>query len=139
MKRDATLRVCDFSVITYPIYLKYTTPLPPDTCSWVTAKIENFPRCTRGKTLPVLISGDSHRNFYQQNLVGPVSGVYNANVNEQTVQILVSNRNEREVTLPCSLKLGTLQKAETLQKYEIPEEAEESEEVHQVDHTIIFF
>ena len=134
VKRDATLRVCDFSVITYPIYLKYTTPLPPDTCSWVTAKIENFPRCTRGKTLPVLISGDSHRNFYQQNLVGPVSGVYNANVNEQTVQILVSNRNEREVTLPCSLKLGTLQKAETLQKYEIPEEAEESEEVHQVDH-----
>ena len=134
VKRDATLRVCDFSVITYPIYLKYTTPLPPDTCSWVTAKIGNFPKCTRGKTLPVLITGDNHRNFYQQNLVGPVSGVYNAEVNEQTVQILVSNRNECEITLPCSLKLGTLQKAETLQKYEIPEETGESEEVCQVDH-----
>ena len=134
VKRDATMRVCDFSVITYPIYLKYTTPLPPNTCSWITAKIGNFPKCTRGKTLPVLITGDNHRNFYQQNLVGPVSGVYNANVNEQTVQILISNRNETEITLPCSLKLGTLQKAETLQKYEIPEEAGEPREVHQVDH-----
>ena len=66
--------------------------------------------------------------------MGPVSGVYNADVNEQTVQILVSNRNESEITLPCSLKLGTLQKAKTLQKYEMPAETRKSEEVHQVDH-----
>ena len=128
------MKICDFGAEAFPVYLKYATPLPKNSMVWVETRIHNMIPHQKGTILPALFTGAGNRNFMLQHLVKPVTGVYSFDLNRSEMRVLVSNRGDEEILLPCSIKLGTLQKAEELKDYCPPDAPEETGVVQQVDH-----
>ena len=124
--------MCDFAPETYPVYLAHSTPLSPNCMTWVLAKVPSLPSKLKAVKFPTLFTGDSNRNFFISHQISPVSGVYSTQLDVKEIRVLVSNRSEYEVLLPCSLKLGSIQRAEKLVEYAPGGDSESL--VHQIDH-----
>ena len=131
-EKPSHLKVCDFAPETYPVYLAHSTPLSPNCMTWVLAKVPSLPSKLKAVKFPTLFTGDSNRNFFISHQISPVSGVYSTQLDVKEIRVLVSNRSEYEVLLPCSLKLGSIQRAEKLVEYAPGGDSESL--VHQIDH-----
>ena len=130
--QPSKFKICDFAPETYPVYLAHSTPLSPNSMTWVLAKVPSLPSKLKAVKFPTLFTGDGNRNFFIAHQIAPASGIYSTQLDLKEIRVLISNRSESEVLLPCSLKLGSLQRAEKLVEY-TPEENHE-DLVHAVDH-----
>ena len=130
--KPSGFKVCDFSPESHPTYLAQTTPLSPNSMTWVKARVPSLPSHLKSVKYPTLFSGDSNRNYFIAHQVVPVSGIYSTQLDTKEVDVLISNRSSQEILLPCSLKLGSIQRAEKL--VEFTQEVKSEDPVHQIDH-----